>query len=320
MLETLPPQTAHANTDPSVRLAQVCQDLTTGAGMDELLTAVRAVLPALEIQHVMTRSGWHRLGGVVDLEGNRIAHNLGEWAEFESGGDIDELLFKLSDVRYCATRLNGRTHYLVAPTGPRARDFIQIEIEELQEVIDRALSDPDWFPETLAEFIDPFEFPRLAPEPIGGPRFLFRRLTRIPELIGSPDAGRKLVRFLDDWDRSSAGESEAFCHHWVLAIREYLDRDGEGRMSAKPVSALTGRIPALPDGAVARGARLANQIHGFDREAGYPFAWYFHMLTSRAVSHKLAEAVHADLMGAYDYLPARDLKVLRDWYREPYGI
>lgn len=320
MPETSSAQTATTGADPGVQLAQVCQSLAAGAGLETLLTAVQTVLPDLEIRHVMTRAGWHRLGGVVDLDGNRIAHNLAEWAESESGGDIDELLFKLSDVRYFATRLNGRTHYLVAPTGPLARDFIQIEIEELQEAIDRALSDPDWFPETLAEFVDPFEFPRLEPEPIGEPRFLFRRLTRISDLIGSPDAGPKLRRFLDDWDRSSTAESESFCHHWVLAIREYLDRDGEGRMSAKPVSALTGRIPALPDGEVARGAKLANQIHGFDREAGYPFAWYFHMLTSREVSHKLAEAVHADLMGAYDYLPARDLKVLRDWYREPYGL
>ena len=318
MRETSSDRTAGA--DLSVRLARICCDPASGAGMDALLAAVQAERPDLEVRHVMTRAGWHRLGGVVDLEGNRIAHNLAEWAESESGGDIDELLFKLSDVRYFATRLNGRTHYLVAPTGPLARDFIQIEIEELQEVLDRTLTDPDWFPETLAEFVDPFDFPRVQPDPVGAPRFLFRRLTHIPDLIGSSDAGPKLRRFLDDWDRSSSAESESFCHHWVLAIRAYQDRDSEERMSAKPVSVLTGRIPALPDGAVARGAKLANQIHGFDREAGYAFAWYFHMLTSREVSHKLAESVHADLMGAYAYLPARDLKILRDWYREPYGI
>jgi len=38
------------------------------------------------------------------------------------------------------------------------------------------------------------------------------------------------------------------------------------------------------------------------------------MLTRRLVSHRLAEAVHADQMGAFDYLPARDLAVLRDWH------
>jgi hypothetical protein len=38
-----------------------------------------------------------------------------------------------------------------------------------------------------------------------------------------------------------------------------------------------------------------------------------------SVPRQLAEALHADLMGAYEYLPARDLKVLRDWHARPSG-
>ena len=38
------------------------------------------------------------------------------------------------------------------------------------------------------------------------------------------------------------------------------------------------------------------------------------------VSYQLAESVHADLMGAFDYLPAKDLAVLRDWYNAPYSV
>jgi hypothetical protein len=34
----------------------------------------------------------------------------------------------------------------------------------------------------------------------------------------------------------------------------------------------------------------------------------------------LADAVLADLMGAYDYLPARDLKVLPQWEQSPYAV
>ncbi|MBK1717666.1 hypothetical protein [Thiocystis violacea] len=307
--------------DLETRMARTCQTMEAADGIEALVGAIQSLMPDLEVAHAMTRSGWHRLGGVVDLDGRRIAHNITEWAEAESGGDIDELMFKLSDARYFATRLNGQTHYLVARTGPLARDFIQIEIEQLQEVLDRTISDPDWFPDSIADFVDPLDFPRLEPEPVGQPRWLFRRLLRVPDLIASRDASPRLARFLDDWDRSSAVESEGFCHHWVLAIREYQDRDGDGHLSAKPVAALQERRPpALPDAEVARGAGLANQIHGFDRELGYPFAWYFHMLTNRQVSHKLAEAVHADLMGAYAYLPARDLKILRDWYQDPYGL
>jgi hypothetical protein len=76
----------------------------------------------------------------------------------------------------------------------------------------------------------------------------------------------------------------------------------------------------LSDEEIGRGAALANLIHGFDRHRGYHFAWYFHMLTQRRVSHKLAEAVHADLMGAFDYLPPKDIGVLRDWYDAPYSV
>lgn len=304
--------------DLELRVAEICHALPEGAGPDALTASIQTLLPGLEVRHAMTRGGWHRLGGVVDLDGARIADHIAEWAQAESGGDIDALMAKVRDLRYFATRLNGQTHYLAVQTGPAARDFIQIEVEEVQEVLDRYLSDPDWYPDSIAELVDPIDFPRLEPEPVGPSRLVFRRLVRVADLMASADAGPRVQRFLEDWDRSSAAETP-FCEHWVLSIREYRDRDGDGHLSAKPVPIPAGPVPGLPDGEVARGAKLANQIHGFDRVLGYPFAWYFHMLTNTKVSHKLAEAVHADLMGAYDYLPVRDIRVLRDWYAAPYG-
>lgn len=303
-----------------LRVAQTCAALPEGVGLGALTAAIQAVLPGIEVRHVMSRGGWHRLGGVVDLEGRRIARHIADWAQAESGGDVEILLAKLVDLRYFATRLNGQAHYLVAGTGPAAADFIQIEVEELQEVLERCITDPDWFPDSLDEFVDPLDFPRLEPEPLGPPRLLFRRLVQVGDLMRSPDASVRVRRFLEDWDRSSAGESACFSDHWVLSLREYQDRDGAGHLTAKPVSAFLGEVPAVPGDLAARGAELANLIHGLDRRIGYPFAWYFHMLTDKRISHRLAEAVHADLMGAYAYLPARDLKVLRDWYDRPYGV
>jgi len=305
---------------PALRVANACAALPAGADLDALIAAVRDALGAQDVQHAMTRGGWHRLGGVVSLDGERIADHIADWAQTVCGGDIDELMAYVSDLRCFATRLNGQTHYLVVPTGPTARDYIQIEVEEVQEVLDRVISDPAWFPDSIAEFVDPLDFPRLEPEPVGPARMIFRRLVPVNELMDSSDSGPRLRRFLDDWDRSSAGETSAFCEHWVLSIREYRDQDGDDHRSAKPVPIPRVEIPSLADAEVARGVKLANQIHGFDRVLGYPFAWYFHMLTNPKVSHRLAEAVHADLIGAYDYLPVRDLKVLRDWYNQPYGI
>jgi hypothetical protein len=307
-----------AGLDLSV--AAACAALPDGASLDEAIAAIAAALPGLEVQRVFSRGGWHRLGGVVDLDGQRIAHHIGEWAEAEAKGYVENLLFKLSGLVYFATRLNGQAHYLAARTGPGAADYIQIEIETLEEVLDHCITDPDWFPESVNEFVDPIGLPRLEPEPVGLPRFLFRRLVKVDELVRSADVSPHLRRFLDDWDRSSAGECACFSDHWVLGLREHRDRDGEGRLTAKPVSTFSGELTAVTDEQVTRGAELANLIHGLDRRIGYHFAWFFHMLTDKRISHRLAEAVHADLMGAYDYLPPRDLKVLRDWYAEPYGV
>jgi hypothetical protein len=303
-----------------IRVAETCRALPEGADLGALTDAIQSVLPGLEVRHVLTRGGWHRIGGVVDLEGRRIARNIGEWAQAESGGDVDTLLVKLANLRYFATRFNGQAHYLVAPTGPAAADYIQIEVEEIQEVLDRCITDPDWSPGSIEEFVDPLDFPRLEPEPVGPPRFLLRRLVQVSELLHSPDASQRMRRFLEDWDRSSAGEAACFSDHWVLSLREYQARDGEGRLTAKPVTTSAEQVPVVPGDLQARGAELANLIHGLDRRIGYPFAWFFHMLTDKRISHRLAEAVHADLMGAYAYLPARDLKVLQDWYAHPYGV
>lgn len=303
-----------------LRVAQACAALPEGATLEDLTAAIRAALPGLEVRHVLSRGGWHRLGGVVNIDGERITRHIGEWAEAESGGDVDNLLAKLRGQVYFATRLNGQAHYLVARTGPAAADYLQIEVEALEEVLDRCITDPDWFPDNIDEFIDPLDFPRLEPEPVGAPRLLFRRLVQVGDLLRSPDASQRVRRFLADWDRSSAGESACFSDHWVLSLREYQDRDGEGRLTAKPVSTFAGDLAPVPGDLEAQGAELANLIHGLDRHIGYPFAWFFHMLTDKRISHRLAEAVHADLMGAYAYLPARDLRILRDWYAHPYGV
>lgn len=307
-------------TDLEIALGSACATRPAPADLNALIAVLREMLPGMEPRHALTRGGWHRLGGLVDQDGQRIAHQILAWAEAESGGDIDELLLKVADLPYIATRLNGQTHYLVAPIGPGSADFLQIEVEQLQEVQDRPITAPDWFPDSIAEFVDPLDFPHLEPKPLGPPRLLFRRLLRVPDFMASREAGPRLQRFVRDWERCSAQESAHFSEHWVLSIRESQNRKGALHLSAKPIPILAGEIPLLPDGEVARGALLANRIHGFDRALGYPFAWYFHMLTSPKVSHRLAEAVHADLMGAYAYLPARDLKILRDWYADPYGL
>ncbi len=85
------------------------------------------------------------------------------WAETESGGDIETLLDKCSEQILFATKISGTTLYFTASTGDKPQDFLQLEVEVLQEVLDRPLSDPDFLPDSVEEFLDPVDYPRLEP-------------------------------------------------------------------------------------------------------------------------------------------------------------
>lgn len=306
------------------KLAQLCERLSSEEDMSLFLDGLNELMPDLSFSHVTTRSGWHRLGGVVDSDYKPVAKNIVHWAEEESDGDVDELIARFMDEGYFATKLSGRTLYFTASAGDHPEEFIQLEVEHLQEVLDRRLIETDWFPESIEEFLDPLECPRLVPEPVASSYFQFRRIVPVSELIteesGSNRAMRDLVRFFKDWKVSSANEDHRFCDHWVLALREYMDSNGDSRLSAKPTYVFNGDLPELPDDSSLRGLELANAIHEFDRQFGYPFAWFFMLLNQRTSNYRLAEAVLKDLKGAYDYLPAKDVKVLSDWERLPYAV
>ncbi|MES9965649.1 MAG: hypothetical protein ABW074_00080 [Sedimenticola sp.] len=305
-------------------LTTICKAVDTDEGIEGLTEKLKDLMPEHAFECVLSRGNWHRLGGVVDSDYQQVTDNIAHWAEEESEGDVDTLVAKYMDMGYFATRLAGNTHYFTAPTGKGPHEFLQLEIEELQEVVDRPLVERDWFPDSIEEFLDPLDYPRLEPEPVGKSYFRFRRITPIDKLINQIPAGngtpQNLQRFFNDWQSSSACEGEPFCRHWILALREFADRDGETRINAKPVTVFSDVLPELPEGERISGAELANAIHGYDRTLGYPFAWYFMMLGSKASNYALADAVLEDQMGAYDYLPKRDLKVLREWEVKPYGV
>lgn len=304
-------------------LTGICSQADPAQGLEVLLQPIQAAMPGLAFNHVMSRGGWHRLGGVVGADGQRVAGNIVQWVEQSCDGDIDELIAAHADSGYQATRLAGKTHFITAARSEAPQDFIQIEIEELHEVLDRPLIAEDWFPDSVEEFLEPLDYPKLAPEPVAPAYYQFRRITAIADLLGSAGTGRRhdnLRRFFADWAASSAGETASFCDHWVLALREYRDQEGLVQLTSKPVATFSGELPELPQGEGIRGAELANAIHNYDRRLGYPFAWYFMMLGQKAGNYALADAVLADQMGAYEYLPARDLKVLRAWESRPYGV
>ncbi len=307
---------------PVQELAAACTVPPCAGGLRCIIERLAARLPGLDFTPVLSRGGWHRIGGVVDAAYGRIADQVETWAARESGGDLAALLDRYGDAGFFATRWQGTTHYLTAACGPGAADFVQLEVEELQEVLDRILIDPDWYPDDLQEFVDPLDYPRLVPEPVGTPRYAFRRLLRISDWVAERQASfgadGRLPRWFDDWTSSSAGAAAPLCRHWVLALRESADRGGLTRLTGKPVPAPGLALPRLAGGC--QGATLANALHGFDKAAGYPFAWYFHMLCTTGVSSAVGDAVLADLAAGYTYLPERDTAVLQAWAADRYAL
>ena len=314
-------------------IANTCASTKVESDHALLLKKIQKIYPELTFLHVLTRGGWHRPGNVVAETGEYIARNLRVWLESESSGDINTLIDKYAGSGYVATRYIGKTHYFVAQTGMAADEFVQLEIEELQEELSHKLFDKESAPDDLEDFIEPLDAQNTGLEndldkSLPEPSYAFRRITYIADFLQDMtecmvEKGNRFIsveRFLQDWDRSSAKESGAFCHHWVISLQEYTDAWGEPIMRAKPVSTYTDKLPIMRLNGKQQGSKLANLIHGVDHDIGYPMAWYFFMLSHSEVPHQLAEAIHKDLMGAYDYLPARDLKVLKDWSVKPYGI
>jgi hypothetical protein len=312
-------------------VAEICVRVAVSAGPAELAQELARVMPQLFFRDVLTRGGWYRLGGVIDKKGNHLADDLGQWAESEltaRGDDMQALFDDYAKSKLRATRLIGKTHYLVASTGAQAVDFMQIEIEELQEVISHELFAGE-VPASLEELVDP---PRAETEKtgkaplkaLGVPFYALRRITDVADFLTRLAAQKPeplaVHRFFDDWQASSAGYASRFSNHWVVAVREYLDRFRQPILQATPVAAVNGLPPQFDGATGARGLALYEALQRFDRHAGYPMAWFFHMLTTKAVPHTVAHAVVDDVQAGFSYLPARDVKIVKDWLHRPYSF
>lgn len=318
-------------TDSDKRsIEDICTSTVVAGGPesnhDLLIKKLDHLFPGLKFKYTLTRGGWYRSGGVVTEENKPVANDLRQWLESVSTNDINQFIEDYLDAAYIVSKLKGQTHYFIAQTGDDAENFVQLEIEELQEVRDRFLLNENALPDDIEDMIEPVDFDPIEAEPVGEPHYLFRRITAIDEYIKSMSLSRieqndnqlNIQRFIDDWKRSSAHETGPFCQHWVLSLQQYHDAWGEPVTRARPISTFCHDLPLVKLDKAQRGSELARLIHRFDRTVGYPMAWYFYMLSHTEVPHDLAESIHQDLMGAYDYLPPRDVKIVNDWYKKPY--
>lgn len=304
-------------------ISEACTRAPLAAGPAALGKELAKAAPDWPFRPILCRGGWYRLGGVVDEAGKRVSDHLEAWAEealAERDGDLAQLAEDVGGRSLYATRLAGRTHYLVAPAGDGPGDFLQLEIEELQEVRSHRLCTGDPPPGSLEELVDPRQ-PAPPATPLGLPCYVFRRLTHVGAFLGrmlaqSPEPA-PVHRLVEDWKNSSAGQASAFHNHWVLALREHLDRYQQPIFRAQPI-ATRDHAAAFAVAGGTRGLALHAALQAFDREVGYPFAWYFHMLATKAVPHWVAQTVVEDALADFAYLPERDVAVVRNWLHRPY--
>ncbi len=292
-----------------------------------LLSALSGLLPGCEYRFALTRGGWYRPGGLIRQDGERVAVNIERWAEealAKCDGDLAECIERHEAEGLLATRHTGKSHYFVASYGSGAADFVQLEIEELQEVADHLMIDPANPPTDLFELTDPAHPVRVDALPVGLPHYRFRRLSNMRQVMArqtTPGMGvAPLSRFMDEWDEGKAICQRQFSDHWVVSIQNRHDRYNNALLSSTPVSRHGRKLRSFHWRPEARGVDLADQIHAFDRVAGYQDAWYFHMVASHMVSHAIAYALQSDIEAGFSYLSDSGRQLLNRWLDRPYSV
>ena len=305
-------------------IVETCAKVTVSSGPGALVKALSAALPEWKFRHAMSRGGWYRLGGVLDGQGQRVSDNLERWVEDaldERDGDFHQLIDDFADQTLYATRLVGQTHYLVAMASEETDGFLQLEIEDLQEMRVHQLFANE--PTSLEELVDP-RGGADKPQAVGLPFYNFRRIQHIgaflTRMLAQKPEPAPIHRMLEDWGKSSAAHTSPYYNHWVIATREHLDRYHQPVFRAQPIATLAGEPPEFDSPNDTSGLKLQEALVHFDREAGYPMAWYFHMLTTKAVPHWVAQTVVEDSLSGFAYLPQRDVDVVRGWLHRPYAV
>ncbi len=310
-----------------IRLANEVKSIAPRPHHSALIEAANRYKGGCEFRLALSRGGWYRPGGVIDQAGSRIADNLEVWANeqlAESDGEMAEFVERHLGSELRVTRHTGRTHYFVAAYGRAPQEFLQLEVEEIQEVLDRMLIDPDDLPEDMQELLEPIKPKLLESEAVGPSRYLFRRLVDMRQsaakLSFAHGRGDGLPRFLLEWAHSSAASRGNFCSHWIVALREHLDRYRNPVISASLISCHSRELKLFQWNEELSGVEMSEQLRAFDRTAGYTSAWYFHLVSSNITPARIAYAVMRDLEAGFNYLPDTEAALLRGWITAPYSV
>ncbi|MCW9033401.1 MAG: hypothetical protein OQK35_08600 [Alphaproteobacteria bacterium] len=317
-------------TTPSLNmeaLTQACNSTVPGQDITPLLEAINNTIPGYEFHLTFTEKDWYRVGGIVTTDGERIAENLEEWVEVTTDGNVMDLVAEYGDESYCATALSGKTHFLSAPTGDKDLEFLQIEVEEVQETMDRELFDPNNIPDTLEDIIDPLNFIEIEHKPISSPKYIFKNAICFSdittELTSEYSGDPRFKRFLEEWERSSAGKNTEFYKHWAIEILPILRDVGEHRHEVKLFSPHADAIHAYDMSGMSKSGPIVQMLNSLDKESGFPMAWYFLMLTKKFMSYAMVKSINEEIRWSredFAFLADKDRQLLENWVEDPYNL
>lgn len=308
-------------------LTECCKKIIPAQTDELLLNKLQDLIPQYPVRLALTGEEWYRLGGVVDMHGNRLSNDITEWVErsyIECGQNLQTLIEYAHEQQLIATKQTGKTLYFVVQTGDHAEDFTLLEIDKTHEVSHRMLVDIANPPEDLEEFIDPLQALQIESFCFGHSRYSYRRKTDVKlfmEVINERHPSEHPAqRFMDDWNRSSAGQKYRMSNDWIIRPYRHTGRFGEQIVNVEIINTHKADLLHLEDFAGKKGNALGTILTRFDRQAGYPFAWFFYMIKGKLVSTHSAEAAYRDLVDDFAYLPERDEAILRDWIASPYNV
>ncbi|MCB1956361.1 MAG: hypothetical protein KDG55_11840 [Rhodocyclaceae bacterium] len=304
----------------------------------DLLSRLERALPAAQFKYRVSRNGWFRPGGLITPSGEPITDNILKWSEAaweladEDGarlmaacrGDASERALRRAiglpndQDAPIVTRFSGVTHYFTARYGASPECFLQLEVEEVREITSHRLGEQGE-PDSVEDLVSA---PRAASEgrPVGMPVYRMRRVNDMARVMARMTlqlAGETsgAVRFAADWARCRAA-SAALCDHWVLKVSNWTDRFGVERIGIRPSPVRESLLPPVP--AALSGVELANALTDYDRQAGYPMAWFFNLVGSRGVPDAMAHVVESQWRAGYRFLSEQDICCIQDYCSQPY--
>lgn len=130
-------------------------------------------------------------------------------------------------------------------------------------------------------------------------------------------------RLFQDWAESSAGrEGHLFCDHWYLTAGTWKEK-GEQQYSLIPQwSDADGGLdlPEIKPDWKASPYGVMESLAQFDKQVGYPFAWFFYMLHGNRISHSAGGVIANAIKDGLLNFPGHDKDVLLRWRIKQYGF